>query len=225
MRHAVIAGASGLVGSHLLAVLARLKQRPTITILGRKPMENLPPGVQQAIGDLHDENFLAKEITSESWVFCCIGTTMAQAGSEEAFKEVDYGIPVALGRVAKQKGCPGMSVVSSMGASPNGFFFYSRVKGEMEQALQAMNLPALHIFRPGLLVGKRKNVRLGEKVGQVLSYVLAPFFIGPFEGYGSIRGEVVARGMVRAAMRAYNGVRIYKNPSIRREARQLKAII
>lgn len=221
MRHAVVVGASGLVGSALVEVLRGLRQKPAVTVLSRRELRGLPEGVAQHVGELTDEAFLVQYINSESWVFCTVGTTMGKAGSPEAFLKVDMDIPLALGRVAKQQGSEGMTVVSSIGANARGFFFYTRVKGEMEDGLQAINLPSLHIFRPGLLIGKRQEPRLGEKIGQVFSYILAPFMIGPFAGYGSIRASVVARSMVIAAMRGFRGVRFFYNWQMRPLARSL----
>lgn len=221
MRHAVVVGASGLVGSALVQVLAGLRQKPAITVLTRRELSGLPQGVHQHVGDLLDEAFLSQHITSECRVFCSVGTTMAKAGSPEAFTKVDRDIPLALGRVARAKKAEGMTVVSSIGANARGFFFYARVKGEMEDGLQALNLPSLHIFRPGLLLGKRPEPRLGEKVGEIFSYILAPFMIGPFAGYGSIRASVVAKAMVLAAMRGFRGTRFFYNWQMRPLARGL----
>ncbi len=219
MRHAVVVGASGLVGAALVQALKALRQNPTVTVLSRRPLQGLPDSIEQHTGNLTDRAFLASHIPAEAWVFCCVGTTMGKAGSPEAFRQVDLDIPVALGVAAKNAGVQGMTVVSSIGANAQGFFFYTRVKGEMEESLQLLNLPALHIFRPGLLIGKRAEARLGEKVGQLFSYLLAPFMIGPFAGYGSIRGSIVAKAMVTAALRGFRGTRFFYNWQMRPLAR------
>lgn len=221
MRHALVVGATGLVGSALVQVLVGLRQKPRITVLTRRPVGGWPASVEEFVGNVVDETFVDQYITPQTWIFCCVGTTMAKAGSAEGFLKVDLEIPLALGRAAKLKQAQGFTVVSSIGANARGFFFYTRTKGAMEEGLQLLNMPSLHIFRPGLLVGKRPGPRLGERIGQIFTLLLAPFLIGPFAGYGSIRAVVVAKAMVTAALRGTRGTQFYYNWQMRPLARKL----
>ena len=216
MRYAVIVGATGLVGSRLAALLAAERPAVPVRALLRRPAPDLPAGIEQVVLDrLDSAEELAPHIPPGSWVFCCIGTTMAQAGSQEDFLAVDLDIPAALAQAARAAGAEGFSVISSAGASARGFFFYTRAKGEMELAVQAAGLPAVHIFRPGLLLGYRKEKRLGERFAVALDFLLRPLMIGPLARYGSIEGNVLADKMLRAARQGVQGVRLFEGKELK----------
>src|SRR5690606_24320068 len=119
-------------------------------------------------------------------VFCCLGTTIKKAGSQNAFRRVDYDYPVALGKLAKSAGAKRFLVISAMGADARSNIFYSRVKGQMEEALKKMEFPALHIFQPSLLLGKRDEFRLGEKAASVLAPAISPLLRGKMKKYKPI---------------------------------------
>jgi uncharacterized protein YbjT (DUF2867 family) len=207
MRQAIVIGATGLVGEAVTRQLAALKHPVPVRILVRHFVLDLPASVEQAVLprlDLTEE--LEAYLTPDAWVFCCVGTTMRKAGSSEAFRAVDIDIPVAVAQAAKATGAAGLTVVSSVGANENGFFFYTRTKGEMELAVQASGLKALHIMRPGLLLGKRKEIRFGELLSVALSKLLMPLFIGPLAKYRPIRADVLAKVMIDKAQKGVQGM-------------------
>jgi uncharacterized protein YbjT (DUF2867 family) len=140
---------------------------------------------------------------------------MRKAGSQAAFVAVDVDIPVSLAYAAKKAGAAGMTVVSSAGAKANGFFFYTRAKGEMELEVQGANLPALHIFRPGFLDGPRAEPRLGERLVLALVNVLKPFFVGPLAKYGPISIGVLAHSMLAHALKGTQGIRVFEGTKIK----------
>lgn len=128
-------------------------------------------------------------------VFCCVGSTIRQAGSQAAFRRVDFDIPVALARLAARDGARRFLVVSALGADPRSRVFYSRVKGEMEAAVKASGVPRVYVFRPSLLSGPRAEFRLGERLG-----LAAAALLGPLLGkYRPTRADDVAAAMLRAA--------------------------
>ncbi len=131
---------------------------------------------------------------------CCLGTTIKTAGSQAAFRAVDYEAVIAFARLAKRVGVQHFIVVSAVGASSTSASFYSRVKGEMEAALQAMNFATLSIVQPSLLLGERAEQRLGERIGQVVSLPLAPLLMGPLSPYRPIHGADVAKAMATLAL-------------------------
>ena len=129
-------------------------------------------------------------------VFCCLGTTIKVAGSQAAFRRVDYEYPVALARAAARDGAKRLLVVSALGANANSRVFYNRVKGEMENSVRAAGVARICFFRPSLLSGPRAEPRFGERAGLVLGTML-----GPLLGrYRPIHADLVAAAMLKAAL-------------------------
>jgi uncharacterized protein YbjT (DUF2867 family) len=164
-RHAVIAGASGLVGR---ALLARLLADPTITQVHALTRRPLPPHARlvqcAADFDALDRSLAGVPPEAAPDVYCALGTTIRTAGSQAAFRRVDHDYVLALGRWAVTARARCVLVVSALGADPHSRNFYSRVKGETEAALRALPLRALVIARPSLLAGDRAEWRLGERL-------------------------------------------------------------
>jgi uncharacterized protein YbjT (DUF2867 family) len=142
-------------------------------------------------------------------VFCCLGTTIRQAGSREAFRTVDYDLPLLLGRQALALGASHYLAVSSLGADPASRFFYSRTKGELELALQKQGWPRLTILRPSLLLGERRQPRLGERLAAPFSQLLP-------ERWRGIEAATVARAMWRLAEAPGDGMRIVASDELQR---------
>ena len=175
----VVAGATGLVGR---ALLARLVSEPQITsalALIRDPAQagSLPGGVTALALDV---NSLAqhggKPLPAVDWAFCCLGTTIRQAGSQAAFRAVDFDAALAFARAAQAAGARRLAVVSSTGADADSAVFYNRVKGELEQALTELALPRLVIARPSLLLGNRSALGQPLRVAELAAQALMPAF-------------------------------------------------
>jgi len=175
-RSAVVAGASGLVGSQVVTLLSGKVVR-----LGRSDYESL---------DAHLEG--ATE------VYACLGTTMKKAGSEEAFRAVDYGLTLAVAKAARAAGATRFALVSSVGASPNASNFYYRVKGETERDVEALGFERLVIVRPSFLLGARSESRPGETAGILATRALSFALVGGWRKYRAIDAKVVAAAMVAA---------------------------
>jgi uncharacterized protein YbjT (DUF2867 family) len=147
-------------------------------------------------------------------VFCCLGTTIKKAGTKEAFRRVDHDYVVFLAKAALASGAKQFLLVSSIGADAQSRVFYSRVKGEVEADITAMPFRAVQIFRPSMLLGNRTEVRLGEKVAQIVSMPLVLLFVGGLKKYRPIEAKTVARAMVRVARREPEGVHVYESDKI-----------
>jgi uncharacterized protein YbjT (DUF2867 family) len=147
-------------------------------------------------------------------VFLCLGTTLAQAGSKEAFRQVDFHRTAALARVAKRGGASRAAVVSSVGASTGSLSFYLRVKGEMEEALRAVGFTQLAVLRPGLLRGDRRDHRAGEALAQRLAPLTDALSLGPLRRYRSVDAGDVSRAMVAALATDEPGVRVLVHDAI-----------
>jgi uncharacterized protein YbjT (DUF2867 family) len=150
--------------------------------------------------------------------FCCIGTTIADAGSEDAFREADVDAVVLFAQTARAAGATRFAVVSSVGARSDAKKFYLRTKGEMEDAVTALGFPSLDIFQPSLLLGPRKQMRPMELAGRILSPLVGPFLTGPREIYRPIEASKVARAMIGAARRGGRGIYRHTYASIQQLA-------
>jgi uncharacterized protein YbjT (DUF2867 family) len=214
-RAALIAGASGLVGSHCLRLLLADDAYERIVALVRRGLPvSHPKLVQREI----DFDLLADlgNVPRAHDVFCCLGTTMQQAGSKDAFRRVDLDYVRELALAAQRQHAAQFLLVSSLGADPASRVFYSRVKGEAEAAVRGIRFDAIHVFRPSLLLGHRAKSRLGERLATPVARAVAPLLAGPLRRYRPISAETVARAMVAAARRAEPGIHVY--PSDRIEA-------
>lgn len=203
-RTALIAGASGLVGGHLLDLLLEATDVAWVISLGRRALDRSDARLEQRTVDFAALD--AVELPAVTEAHCCLGTTIARAGSQEAFRAVDHDAVVAFARAAKRAGAQRFLVVTALGADPRSRVFYNRVKGEAEEALKALGFPSLVILRPSLLLGDRAESRPGERAAIVASRIFAPL-LRPF-GSRPIEGRTVAKAMVALGRDAGDGVRV-----------------
>tara|TARA_R110000850_G_scaffold68457_3_gene152825 strand:- start:670 stop:1314 length:645 start_codon:yes stop_codon:yes gene_type:complete len=190
-NRAVILGATGLVGKHLLDTLLNEDSYDEILVIGRSSTGLNHPKLKEQLGDLLDDNFF-KEPLECNHLYCCIGTTQSKTSDLAVYKHIDYGIPVHAATAGLKGGMQKFLVVSSLGANPKSKMFYSRTKGQMEETLRKMSIPRLHIFRPSLLLGDRDETRIGEKVGVFINKVLGWAFPAKYRG---ISAKKVATAM------------------------------
>ncbi|MEL1134693.1 oxidoreductase [Desulfitobacterium sp. THU1] len=212
-KSALLFGASGLVGSELLKLLLNGPEYEKVIIFVRKSLELKHPILEEVVLEF-DDLAQYKACFDVNDVFCCLGTTIKKAGTQEAFRKVDVEYPLEIARLAKEMGAEKFLVISSMGANPRSRVFYSRMKGLLEQELKKIGIASLHIFRPSLLLGDRREFRLGESVSATLSKRLPFLFAGPLSKYKPIGGETVAQGMILAAQSGAEGVFIRESHEI-----------
>ena len=213
-RVAVVAGPTGLTGGYLLRVLAEDAFFDSVVALSRRPMEFIHPKVITRQVDLADLPGAA--IAGATHVFCCLGTTMRQAGNEAAFRAVDYEYPLHLARRAATLGAQRFLLVSSVGANAHSGNFYLRVKGELEDQLRGLPFEALHLFRPSFLMGMRAEKRPGEGLGLVLARTLEWALVAGLRKYRPIAAAVLARAMAVTAERGPAGVHVFDYENIMR---------
>jgi len=206
--NAILAGATGFTGSHLARELASRRDARVIALV-RKTTQALERPVEQVACDFTRLDTLAPMPEADA-VFCALGTTIAKAGSREAFRQVDYDAIMAVGRYGRRCGASRFLLVSSVGASPKSANFYLRVKGEAERDLATLGYRELHIFRPSLLLGERSENRLGETIGGPFVKAIGWALVGSLAKYRGIEAIAVARAMVQTATQPpASGVRIY----------------
>jgi len=192
---AVIAGATGLVGR---ACLPRLLDRyDSVTALVRRPLKVSHPKLIERQIDF--DRIGTIEIPPGAHVYCALGTTIKVAGSEDAFRHVDFEYPRMFAERAAAAGQARFMLVSSVGASAQSGTFYLRVKGELEESVRAMRLQEVHIFRPSVLLGDRADKRPGERIGIAAASSLSFLMRGSLRKYRPIPASTVAAAMVAAA--------------------------
>lgn len=212
-RAAVIAGATGLVGSHCLQRLQASPEYSEIIALVRRPC-----GLGNVERVVNFERLDLGGLSPGADVFCTLGTTMPEAGSREAFRQVDFGYVVNLARQAVVRGARQFAVVSSVSASPKTSNYYLRTKAAMETEISAAGFPAAHIFRPSFLLGNRKQTRPGERIGIAFTQAFEFLLRGPFDKYRAIEADTVAAAMIAAARENNAGVHIYHHAEMLRLA-------
>ena len=209
-RTALLAGASGLVGGHLLQRLLADPRYKRVVTVGRKALGIEHPKLRSLITDLDAiEAAMAGLGETVDDAFCALGTTIKTAGSRAAFQRVDFGYVVAFARAARASNARRFMLVSAIGSSARSRIFYLRVKGETEEAVAALGFPALDIFRPGLLLGQRAESRPREALGMALAPFLNPLMLGPAKAYRGIPADMVAAAMIIAAGAERTGRQIH----------------
>ncbi|MEP9320676.1 oxidoreductase [Pseudomonas sp. LABIM340] len=202
----LLAGATGLTGEHLLD---RMLNEPTVKRViapaRRKLAEH--PRLDNPIGPLAE--LIPHLLQPVDTVFCCLGTTLKEAGSEEAFRSVDFDLPLALGERGLALGARHYIVVSALGADSKSSIFYSRTKGELEDALRQQGWQQLTIARPSLLLGQREEIRLAELLAAPFSRILP----GKLHGIEAI---ALARALWRLALEPGKGVRVVESDELRK---------
>jgi uncharacterized protein YbjT (DUF2867 family) len=216
-KTALIAGATGLVGGHCLELLLEDKAYDRIIALVRRPLGIGHAKLSELVVDFERLDDYSDRLTCDD-LFCCLGTTIAVAKSQEAFRRVDHDYPVKLATLARANGCDQFLLVSSIGANPSSSVFYSRVKGEVEKDISRLDFSAIHIFRPSLLLGERREVRLKEQIAESIASVLQFMFVGPLRQYKPIEASGVAAAMVEVAKQNRDGIHIYESEQIQKIA-------
>lgn len=195
-KHAIVAGASGLVGSRCLARLLDHPAYDRVTVYSRRPLALAHAKLRIELVNFDHLQALEEQCDD---IFCCLGTTIGTAGSQAAFRRVDHDYPLALARLGKTAGAQQFLMVSSLGADARSAVFYSRTKGETERDIASSGLPRVVFMRPSLLLGERHERRPGEWVGAFVGRMIAPLLLGPLRRYRPIHADDVAAAMVYAA--------------------------
>ncbi|MBI1191951.1 MAG: NAD-dependent epimerase/dehydratase family protein [Bacteroidetes bacterium] len=201
----LIAGSSGLVGSKLLEQCLEHREIAAVKTVGRSPGMLQHTKLNEYLVDFdHESPFVGLDCPDA--VFCCLGTTLAKAGSQEAFKKVDHDYVLALAKWAREAGCPAFHLVSAVGADAASPIFYSRVKGQVELAVKALNFRSTVIYQPSLLIGPRKDRRIGEAIAQRTLPLFSPLLLGRLAHYKPITAKQLATTMLHQALKPLQGV-------------------
>jgi len=213
-KSALIAGGTKLVGSHCLQFLLASPEYASVTALVRRNTGIMHAKLQEQFVDFDK----LTNLPAVDDIYCALGTTIKKAGSQRAFRRVDFEYPFHLAERSFAADAKQFLFVSSVGANSRSGNFYLRIKGELEDALRQLSFTALHVFRPSFLVGERKEQRTGERLGIMVAEALNFAMVGGLRKYRSIPAETVAKAMVKAATRGSLGVHTYECDEIEKLA-------
>lgn len=210
-RSALVAGATGLVGRDIVRALTADGGVSEIRVLVRRAFDRpvRDPKVREIVADFEGLGAQRDGFRVDQ-VFCALGSTIRNAGSQDAFRHVDFDYPFEIARLAHREGARHFLLVSAVGASARSRLFYNRVKGELEEAIGAVGFASVTIARPSLLLGDRDEPRLGEQVMKRVAFLLP----SPWK---PVQARQVASALVAAARRERPGLEILDNVALRRE--------
>lgn len=212
---ALVFGASGLVGGHLLEELAKNRNYEKIYSFGRRKLGINDSKTEEVIIDFNKMSDFGHLIKGDD-IFICLGTTIKAAGSQEAFRKVDFEYIYQAAQIALQNGTHQLLLISSAGADASSSVFYNKVKGETEDGVKQMPFWSIKIFQPSLLLGEREESRLVEGIGQIFGRIINKFTTDLFDLYQPVEAENVARAMVIAAQELEGGQKTYESHVIRK---------
>jgi uncharacterized protein YbjT (DUF2867 family) len=209
----LLAGATGMVGNLALDALLEAPDIARVFAVTRRPLGREHPRLANRIVQFENIETQLKGLTCHVAV-CCLGTTIRQAGSQEAFQRIDKDYVLAFARTAKAAQAQRFIVVSSAGASTGSKTFYLRTKGEMEEALATVGFASLDILQPGLLLGLRSQMRPLELAAMLVMPLVNPFLRGEREQYRSISAKTVAAAIVGATRSGRKGIQRYTHAGL-----------
>jgi uncharacterized protein YbjT (DUF2867 family) len=198
VKTALLFGASGLVGSHLLNQLIKDTNYSKIKLFVRSVTEIIDPKVEIIKIDFNNLQNHKEDVKGDDCFFC-IGTTKKNSSDKDEYRRVELDIPKEIAKIAKLNLVNSFIFVSAIYANPNSSGDYVRFKGLVEEELKRLNFPKLALMRPSFLMGDRKEKRVGEKIGIFVFKLLSPLLLGPLKKMRPINAETVAKAMIRAA--------------------------
>lgn len=173
-KKVVIVGATGLVGNALLQEVIQAKEVSEIRVFVRKAIDGLPEKVTQIVTDFSDLSLLKEQVIGDV-IYCCVGTTRKKTPNLTDYRNIDFGINIGMAKLAKENGIPTVHLISAIGASTSSRIFYSKLKGEIEEAMKELKFDSCYIYQPSMLIGTRTESRPFEFIGQKLMLFLKDF--------------------------------------------------
>lgn len=213
MKTALIIGSTGLIGSQLLNLLLDSNDYLKVITFVKRDTGIKHPKLTQHIIDF-DKPETYKELVVGDDFFCTIGTTIKKAGSQKAFRKVDFEYPRQFAAFALQNKVRQYLIISSLGADANSGNFYLKTKGEIQDFLKDCNFESVAVLQPSLLLGNRTEFRVGEKVGAFFMKTLSFLFLGNLKKYKPIEGKTVAKALLKIAQTNNKGFKIYESDAI-----------
>ena len=198
MKTAIVFGSTGLIGGHLVNQLIQDNYYTKIKIFVRSQTSINNEKVEVINIDFNNLGNHKTEITGDDCFFC-IGTTKQNSPNKNDYQKVELDIPKEIAQIAKANSVKSFIFISSIYANPDSSGNYVKFKGLVEEELKRLNFSKLGILRPSFLMGKRKENRVGEKIGILTFNLLSPLLFGPFKKMRPISSEIVAKAMIKIA--------------------------
>jgi uncharacterized protein YbjT (DUF2867 family) len=208
-KKVVIIGATGLIGNALLHDLIQETKVSEIRIFVRRKLDGLPEKVKQIITDFSDFSSLKDQVHGDV-IYCCVGTTRKKTPDLNDYRNIDFGINIGMAKLAKENGIPTVHLISAIGASTSSRIFYSKLKGEIEEAMKELKFDNCYIYQPSMLIGSRTESRPFEFIGQKLMLFFEGLRLLSKNEYHSIRAETIAQSMVKTLGQEIEGVNIQR---------------
>ena len=207
---ALIVGTTGLIGGQLLELLLAENQYAKVIAVSRKPLALIHPKLENLIVDFNRLSEYSDNLKADD-VFCCLGTTMKLAGSEAAFRKVDFEYPLEIAKITRASGASQFLLITALGANKKSSIFYNKVKGEIELAIGEVVFKTYHIFRPSFLLGDRIEKRIGEQSTNIFFNIFG--FLVP-KKFKAIDSAKVARAMLAKAKEGKQGAFIHESDAL-----------
>ena len=202
MKTALIFGSSGLIGSHLVRLIIKNNNYNKIKLFIRSESIISNSKIEIIKTDFNNLDKHKESINGDDCFFC-IGTTRKNTPDINEYIKVEYNIPLEVAKISKQNSINSFTYISSLGANPSASGLYLKNKGQTEEALKKLNFPKLSIMRPSILLGNRKENRIGEKIGIFIMMSFSPLFLGKMKKYKPIKVENVAKAMINVVEKNY----------------------
>jgi uncharacterized protein YbjT (DUF2867 family) len=214
---AIIAGSTGLIGSHLLNILLNNDEYTHVISLVRRKTGIAHHKLREVVVDFDKLNEYEPVIAGHA-LFCCLGSTQKKTPDLKVYYKIDHDYPLQLAQLALKNGVTQYHLVSSIGANVNASNFYLKMKGETEVDIERVGLKTLHIYRPAQLTGNRKENRPIERITVGLMQIIEPLLIGCLKKYRSIPAQTVAEAMYNESLKNNEGVFIHSSDNIKQIA-------
>jgi len=216
-KTAIVAGSTGLVGNQLLKqLLANGNFSKVITVV-RKPTGIAHPALQESIVDFDRIENYAHLLKGDVF-FSCLGSTKAKTPDKKQYYKIDHDYPLSMAKLCLANEVGQCHLISAIGAKASSNNFYLKMKGEIEQQVANLPFESVHIYRPSLLTGDRKEQRTMEKIATNLFKIINPIMLGSLRKYRSIDVADVAKAMVHQSLQNLTGIHCYESDEIQRIA-------
>lgn len=212
-KTAIIIGSTGLTGSYLQQMLLDSTEYSKVISFVRKATAICHPKLVEHIVNFEDPDSY-KDLIKGDDLFCCLGTTIKKAGSQEAFQKVDLIYPIQFAKLAKDNNIKQYIIITAIGADAKSRNFYMRTKGECEEQLRKIQFKTISVFRPSLLLGDRKEFRFGEKMSEYIMKIFSVFLFGRLRKHKAIESKKVAYAMYAVAQQNKEGYFVYESDKI-----------
>ena len=194
-KSAIILGATGLTGSYVLKKLLNNSNYTEIIVFSRRPLDIEDQKLKVIECDLLNLEE-QKDLFKADEVYVCIGTTNNKTPNKKIYREIDFGIPVTTAQLCRENRIDNLIVMSSLGANSKSSVFYTKTKGEMEESVLEMEIQNTYLLRPAMIMGPRKEKRMGEALGKMITFLINPLLVGSLKKYKGIHTETIAQAMI-----------------------------